>query len=258
MDTRSGKLTFFGLRTKVSHKDADDLRWFFEFGATSVHGRSTLAACIERLELFDTKAVPCERCGGEDSADPENARGGTGFLENPGAPRFAGLPPAADLVCPSCAGRGWLLRAHKTHAHAPLTARPSRTERRAATTDPSMPDYAILRKAQRISERLASVSERSLFAVGVLAVYYGPGGGSLGALWIFTPAGETMLENNPLGLSPAELFANERAAEKYSPTDTRSLLVRQANEAAEEILGLAHAYWNAGGDDTPKPLRPAA
>jgi len=257
------RLKNLGLRVTMSSADAEALRWFFGFERQNGYGESTLAACLERLELAGTRARPCERCGGEETSDPNAARGGSGFLENPASidrsHGFSGLPPAADLICPTCSGRGWILTRSTTHAHGPITARPTHAVVRAVVREISVPDFRVVRWLATMTERLDTVGARSPLALDVLAIYYGPGGGTLGTLWALTDAGRAMLENNPFKLSPAELFANERALERRAPNPERARLFRQANDSAEDLLAIAAALWNeTAEDEAPEPLRPAA
>lgn len=247
----------------MSSSDAEALRWFFGFEAESGYGDSTLAACLERLVLAGTQARPCERCGGEETDDPLEAHGGSGFLENPASQAmsrgFAGLPPGADLVCPSCAGRGWIITHSTTHAHGALTVRPTRSHVRVTVREISFSDYRVMRWLSVMTERLDKVGARSALALEVLATYYGPRGGTLGVLWAMTDAGRAMLENNPFNLPSAELFANERAVERHSPNPERAKRFREANDSAEDLLAIAAALWNATAEDeAPEPLRPAA
>jgi hypothetical protein len=257
------RLKNLGLRVTMSPGDAEALRWFFGFEPDSGYGASTLAACLERLELSGTQAKPCERCGGEDADDPNEAHGGSGFLENPASRAqtrgISGVPPAADMICSTCAGRGWILTRSTMHAHGALTVRPTRAHVRIVVREISTSDIRVVRWLGQMTGRLDKVGARSALALDVLATYYGPRGGTFGALWAMTDAGRAMLENNPFRLSPAELFANERAAERRSSKPERARLFREANDSAEDLLAIAAALWNeTAEDEAPEPLRPAA
>jgi hypothetical protein len=250
--------------TVIAAKHAELLRWYFRNGGLEMFAHSPTAALLERARMFSYTATPCLTCGGDEA----RWQGGSGFVHTTAKRRTTDeqramlalldlkldddglLPPAGDLVCRECEGRGWRLPKRYTHSREPITARPTGSSKRgygaacATVSDADMDDLG------KVTTWLARTAGLWAPARAALETYYAPDGGNLNALWALVPAGKTMLRTNPQRLPPTQLFQNLRNQQAEKPTDKRRAQFAAADEQAAELLAAVGTVWNqAVGND---------
>jgi hypothetical protein len=256
------------LSPRIEPHDQEDLRWYFRDGLKRLERPSNMQQQLDRLSLYYHRARPCQRCGG----DAQSGTSGTGFV--PGKPtveidpktrlpkygcspgraptsdeveHLATLdipPPIGEGLCPKCKGRGWV-EGRRGSGNDPQTARPTGSSKKGGGSASSDEGAESLARLGKVSRRLGDVEQASWVARAVLEAYYAPDGGDLGALWHLTPAGKTMMRDNPQGLPRQQLFANIRAQQAEKPKDGRRQQFEAAGEQARELLNHAIETWIA-------------
>ncbi|HTJ17807.1 MAG TPA: hypothetical protein VL494_13600 [Steroidobacteraceae bacterium] len=244
----------------IKASDAEELRRYFRQGGLSVFNGSPTAALMARLSMFGRTAHPCPDCGG----DVKRWIGGSGFVASSPKPREMSerqrallaaleifvpdglLPPADDTVCRTCEGRGWSLPRHRTHSRAPITARPTGSSKRGhagSAVDVNESDMALMGRVSGRLDRLR-LAQGDLPASATLEAFFGPDGGTLGALWHLVASGKSMLRKNPNKLPPQQLWQNLRAEQSEKPTDGRAAQFKAADEQATALFQASCLLWN--------------
>lgn len=267
--------------------DWDDLSWYFRTGGTDVFAASTSGAQWERASLFSRSWRACERCGGDTAA----GRAGLGFVPSKSRGRVPSaheaellrlldlyvdeLPPAADVVCSACGGRGILTTDHcHVDAGRALTARPTGSSVKSDMGGSVLLDDASVAKLGRVTALLAATHAAAPRAAQVLAGYFSPewsydsdqdererqlaaapksrriaigkrrdGICGLFGVWPLTPAGKTLQKASPK-LHPLAALANANAAQRARPERRRGALLAAAETQASELFEEACRVWN--------------
>lgn len=266
--------------------DWDDLTWYFRTGGTDVFAASTSGAQWERASLFSRSWRACERCGG----DTAEGRCGIGFVPTKTRGRIPNaheaellklldlyvdeLPPAADVVCPACGGRGFLTDQCHLDAGRGLTARPTGSSVKSDMGGSVRLDDASVAKLGRVTALLAATHAAAPRAAQVLAGYFSPewsydseqdererqlasspksrriatgkrrdGICGLFGVWPLTPAGKTLRKASPK-LHPLAALANANAAQRSKPEHRRGELLKAAEAQATELFVEACRVWN--------------
>lgn len=240
----------------IRPSDALDLRWYCSSGGCGVFTPSPTATLMATLEMYGRTAEPCVRCGG----DLVKWNGGTGFVVSSGKKerepteheamvmKLLDLQPNpvplfGDRVCPTCEGRGWRIRASRSHARGGETAKPKPPQKQ-CHAGVLIADASIARLGL-MSRRLSLVQAVATIARSALEAYYSPDGGDVGALWHLVPAGKTMLRTNPQKLPPQALFANLRAEQAERPNTKRAAQMATAEEQSVSLYELSCRAWNS-------------
>lgn len=242
-------------------QDADDLRWYFANGGLNQFAGSPLGAMLEKMELFSAAARPCVDCGG----DLSSWTGGYGFLPD-ATPidgltdaqrdqlqllnitlKSEGLAPVGDCTCKRCKGTGWVIPKHRTHAHGPLTARPTGSSKKGGNgggIDVSEVNMATL---GRVTRKLTMVrgAEGNIPAGAALEAFYSPDSSDdPGCLWHLVPVGKTMLRGNSQKLHPNQFFQNLRLEQEANPSANRKMQFEEAQTQATELYRASCQIWN--------------
>lgn len=159
----------------------------------------------------------------------------------------------ADQWCRNCRGRGWV-GTDLAHQRGELTARPTGSSIK-GNSGFDLGDAAMERLG-RVAVRLSRIRVIDPRHVEVLAAYYAPQSGGCQALWGLTPAGKTLLRQNPSkveGVSDEQLFADIVAAQRASGDPKLAAQLLAAHQQARELIDAAHDAWRSC--DTSKPRK---
>jgi hypothetical protein len=239
----------------IRPSDAVDLRWYCASGGCGVFSPSPTGALMATLEMYGRTAEPCVKCGG----DLVKWNGGTGFVVSAAkkdreptehelmvmqlldlAPEP--IPLFGDRVCGNCDGRGWKIRASRSHPKGGETARPKPPAKQ-AKAGVLIADTNIARLGL-MSRRLSAVQAVATIARAALERWYAPDGAD-GSLWELVPAGKTMMRVNPQKLPPQALFSNIRAEQAERPTLKRAAQIEAAGEQERTLYALSCRAWNS-------------
>lgn len=240
---------------------ACELRQYFRTGGIESFGKSTAAGMLARAELYSHGTRPCLRCGGyapTSDDDPVPERGGCGFVpSNSRRSREVSqkqaelltllgieaseVPAAADMPCPDCGCRGWIVTGR--HAAGPLTARPTgssvRHEPQVGDTDTDLQILSVCGRRLERADRLLPVTSAALSA------FLEPDSKGLTGLWHLVPAGKTLLRRNVKGLAPTQFFDVERLAQESNKSPQIARVFDTCNDQSRELLNAAGCAWNA-------------
>lgn len=154
------------------------------------------------------------------------------------------IPDYLCHQCPRCQGTGTIER--RAGKKKPITVRPTGGSMSGGGAAPAvMIDAVGVVRYGKVSRLLALVGQQSLWARMAIEVYFSEGG-SVTALWRYTDAGLSWLDQlpNPRNLAPDALFENERAAEKATPLPERARRLAAITTEADERWDDACRAWN--------------
>lgn len=261
----------------LSPEDAHELRWYLGGDALFMPEGSTFGAQLERAALFATIA-PCRRCNETGRAPKRGtyaealkiwqraeakrlkmqvSRSGHGgmllsllgidlrvYTPAEAAEIIGPIPEHLTKKCSTCDGTGVV--ATQLGGGKALTARPTGSSREPWTNSGASMGDPNLARYGRVSRRLCAVRARDALGCAALELYHQPGG-SYGAVWVLTDAGQDLLRDNAQGLHPTQLFANIQAAARDNASHPRAGTIARASFEAGQLVRRGAVVWNAQG-----------
>lgn len=268
---------------RIAEDDSRELRWYFsEPMIAGVGSGGSLGAMLERAAIMAIALVPCRRCGGSSADDRPGSgycpKGGGNYqkalarywkdqakqmglrlvdsLETAEGWRKLGvkatyggeiaedLPPHMTKRCQRCEGSGMVQR-RRNNRGGPQTVKATGSSVNGNPDAMSWIDEQALARYATVTRKLDRVRERSATARAALAIYYRPGGGSIGDLWVLTDEGRRFYEQTKSAqdMAPDALMANERELQRVSPTVDRTLMFSRIARESAEVWNEACAVW---------------